>query len=137
MVFAETSNIKTASGSPCKKNLFFARSRLFFVQSKIVLSINSQLYKSCFIAITVASKLSFILVKWVHTIILSDGGKGSNSKVIAVEKAKVPSLPDKNFATFIVGADPPNKSDVKNSSTAYPVFLLCIASFGNCSLISS
>ena len=54
---------------------------------------------------------------------LSVGGKASNCRVIAVEKAKVPSLPDKNFATFIVGSFPPNKSEVKNSSTAYPVFL--------------
>ncbi len=56
--------------------------------------------------------------------ILSFGGKLSNCNVIEVEKAKVPSLPDKNFATFIVGEFPPNKSEVKNSSTAYPVFLL-------------
>ena len=55
---------------------------------------------------------------------LSFGGKASNCKVIAVEKAKVPSLPDRNFATFMVGDVPPNKSEVKNSSTAYPVFLL-------------
>ncbi len=49
---------------------------------------------------------------------LSVGGKSSNCNVIEVEKAKVPSLPDKNFATFMVGSVPPNKSDVKNSSTA-------------------
>ena len=54
---------------------------------------------------------------------LSEGGRGSNCKVIAVENAKVPSLPHKNFATLIVDWSPPNKSEVNNSSTAYPVFL--------------
>ena len=54
---------------------------------------------------------------------LSFGGKASNCKVIAVEKAKVPSLPERNLATLMVGEFPPNKSEVKNSSTAYPVFL--------------
>ena len=94
------------------------------MQSKIVLSINSQLYKLCFIAVTVANKLSLILVKCEHTIILSVGGRLSNCNVMEVENARVPSLPDKNFATFKVGSVPPNKSEVKNSSTAYPVFLL-------------
>ena len=69
-------------------------------------------------AITVAFKLSLIDLKCVQTIILSVGGKLSNCNVIAVEKAKVPSLPDKNLATFMVGSVPPNKSEVKNSSTA-------------------
>ncbi len=49
---------------------------------------------------------------------LSFGVISSNCIVIAVEKAKVPSLPANNFATFIVGSLPPNKSDFKNSSTA-------------------
>ena len=117
-VFAETSNIKTASGSPCKKNLFFAASLLLFVQSKMVLSINSQLYKLCFMEVTVANKLSLILVKCEQTMMLSFGGKTSNCTVIEVEKAKVPSLPERNFATLMVGWVPPNKSEVKNSSTA-------------------
>jgi hypothetical protein len=33
-------------------------------------------------------------------------------------KARVPSLPERNFARFIVEESPPNKSEVKNSSTA-------------------
>ena len=49
---------------------------------------------------------------------LSFGGIVSSCKVIAVEKARVPSLPANNLATFIVGSVPPNKSDFKNSSTA-------------------
>ena len=52
---------------------------------------------------------------------LSFGGKSSNCIVIEVEKAKVPSLPAKSFATFIVGSFPPKSSDFSNSSIAYPV----------------
>ena len=66
-------------------------------------------------AITVAFKLSLMDLKCVQTIILSVGGKSSNCKVIDVEKARVPSLPVKNLATLILGSDPPNKSEVKNS----------------------
>ena len=76
------------------------------------------MYKLWFIAVNVAFKLSFILVKCVQTIILSAGAISSNCKVMAVVKASVPSLPDKNLATFIVDFVPPNKSEAKNSSTA-------------------
>ena len=54
---------------------------------------------------------------------LSEEVKHLIVRLLTVEKAKVPSLPERNFATLIVGEFPPNKSEVKNSSTAYPVFL--------------
>jgi hypothetical protein len=59
-----------------------------------------------------------MVLKCVQTIILSVGGRFSNCNVIDVEKAKVPSLPESNFATFMVGDVPPNKSEFNNSSTA-------------------
>ena len=114
----ETSNIKIASGSPLIKKRFLACSRLFLVQSKITLSINSQAYNSWFIAKTVALRLSLILLKCEATIILSLGCTASNCKVIAVEKTNVPSLPDKSLAKFIMSFLPPNKSESSNSSTA-------------------
>src|SRR5690606_5205427 len=117
-VSARNSSIKMASGSPSIKNLFLACSRLFLVQSKMVLSNNSQEYRLCFMATKVASKLFCTLVKWATTNTSFDGGNISSCKVMAVVNAKVPSLPHNNLATFMVLESPSGVEGSKSASTA-------------------
>ena len=106
----QISSINIALGSPSTKNLFFNCSLLFLVQSKMVLSINSHVYKLCFIAIKTASILSLMLLKCAATIQFFEGGNTSNFKVISVVKAKVPSLPVNKVDKFIFGFVPPKPS---------------------------
>ena len=108
---------------------------LFFVQSKIILSIISHVYKSCFITGTTALQQSATELKCAATITLFFGGSLSNLSVIFVVKVRVPSLPAKSLHMLKSFPLELNGFNLINSSIAYPLFLLCILDFGNSFLI--